>query len=245
MNLRLPRFVLAATLILAQLVSHAEEVSVPLASGDSLSFDRYAPSATSSNRILLWFASERGFAPSEQIAAHQLAERGMEVWQIDLVNALFLPQIPRSLDNVPQTDMAALINNAHATGKSLTVYATARAAVPVLTALKNQRACVLLMHPNLYNRAEALAEANYLPFENLEHMNILVLQPIRSAATPWINNQLAALKAGHANVQLNLLEKLREGFWRREDATAFESNQGQRLADLITQWIGDAQCHPL
>jgi len=36
---------------------------------------------------------------------------------------------------------------------------------------------------------------------------------------------------------------LREGFWRREDATTYESVQGQRLADLIIQWMGDAQCH--
>lgn len=240
MNPLLSRFVLAVVLGLAQPASHAEETSIALVSGDTLSFERHV---SSGNRILLWFASERGFVPSERQAAQQLAERGMEVWQVDLVNALFLPQVPRSLDHIPQTDMAALMDSARATGKSLAIYATARAAVPVLKALKNQRACVLLMHPNLYIRAEALAEADYLPFENLEHLDILVLQPIRSAATPWINNQLAALKAGSADVRLRLLEKLREGFWGREDATAFESGQGQRLADLITQWMGDAQCH--
>lgn len=239
MNLLLPRFVLAAALSLTQFGSHAEEASIPLVSGDSLSFERYV---SSGSRILLWFASERGFAPDEQLAAQQLAGRGMEVWQVDLVNALFLPQIPSSLDNIPQTNMSSLINSARATGKSLAVYATARAAVPVLKGLGNQHACVLLMHPNLYTQSEALAEADYLPFENLGHLDVLVLQPTRSAAAPWVNNQLAALKTGSANVRLHMLEKLREGFWHREDATTFESAQGQRLADLIIQWMGDAQC---
>ena len=190
MNRSWSRLALAAALILIQLDGHADEVRIPLSSGDSLGFERYAAAG---GRILLWFASERGFAPDEQLAAQQLAGRGMEVWQVDLVNALFLPQIPSSLDNIPQTNMTSLINSARATGKSLAVYATARAAVPVLKGLGNQYACVLLMHPNLYTQAEALAEADYLPFENLGHLDVLVLQPTRSAAAPWVNNQLTLL----------------------------------------------------
>lgn len=236
---QLSRLLCVIFLVTLQAEVSAEEIRLPLTSGETLVFDRHAATG---NRLLLWFAAERGFSPSEQQAAQQLAGRGIEVWQIDWVNALFLPQVPRSLDGVSPEDMGILLKKAHATGKTLALYATARAAVPVLNSLKNQQACVLLMHPNLYARAEALAEADYLAFEQLGQLDILVLQPMRSAATPWVGNQIEALKSASARVRLHMLEKLREGFWRREDATAFETEQGKRLADLLAAWMEEAQC---
>ena len=218
----------------------ALDASLPLASGETLVFDRQA--ATGS-KILLWVASERGFSPNEREAARQLAERGIEVWQVDWVNALLLPPLPRSLDHIAPGDMRAITEQARATGKQLFLYATARAAVPVLRGLENQQACVLLMHPNLYARADALADADYLPFTGLNKLNILLLQPMRSAATPWISNQMAALESASAIVRLRKLAQLREGFWRREDATRFESDQGLRLADLLSQWMDETSCN--
>lgn len=239
MTRRLTRLLCCIFLVAFQAEVRAEEISLPLSSGETLVFDRHAATG---NRLLLWFASERGFSPSEQQAAQQLSGRGIEVWLIDWVDALFLPQVPRSLDGVSPEDMGILLKKAHATGKPLAIYATARAAVPVLSGLKNQQACVLLMHPNLYGQAEALADADYLTFEQLGQLDILVLQPMRSAATPWVGNQINALKSASARVKLHMLEKLREGFWRREDATAFETEQGKRLADLLTAWMEEAQC---
>jgi hypothetical protein len=217
----------------------AENAEIPLASGGALAYDRYPATG---RRLLLWFASERGLTPAEIRAARDLAARGIEVWQIDLVSALFLPQVSRSLDGIQPDDVATVYKTARATEKKIIVYATGRAAVPVLKGLADQRACALLMHPNLYSRADALDGAAYLSFDELGKVDVLVLQPRRSAATPWIAEQLAALAANGARVSLRMLENLREGFWRREDATAFELEQGGRLADLMMEWIGAGWC---
>lgn len=237
------RFLAGAALFLlsgfAPSCVYAEQAEMSLPSGEMLIYDRY-PAA--GGRLLLWFASERGLAPEEIQAARDLAARGTEVWQIDLVNALFLPQVPRSLDGIRHDDIASVYKQARVTEKKIIVYATGRAAVPVLKGLANRHACVLLMYPNFYSRADALAGADYLSFDGLGGLDVMLLQPRRSAAAPWVSEQLAALSANGARVSLRMLEKLREGFWRREDATAFELEQGRRLADLMTEWMGNSQC---
>jgi len=90
--------------------------------------------AAAGERLLLWVSSERGRTEPELHAAGQLAARGVETWSLDPVNAYFLPQLPRSMDAVPTPDMVEWLRAALARGKPVTVYAVARAAVPVLRA---------------------------------------------------------------------------------------------------------------
>lgn len=224
--------------ILALLISavHAEEAVMALPSGETLAYARY-PAA--GKDLLLWFASERGLTPAETKAAHDLAAKGTEVWQFDLVSAFFLPQVHSSMDGISVKDMRAILDRARATGAGLTVYAVNRAAVPVLKALAGQRRArtkVLLMHPHLYTRADALEGAGYLSFGNMRRVDALILQPRRSAATPWAGEQLAALRKQGANAQLLMLEGVREGYWVRDTATEFEILEGDRLAQRLGEW---------
>jgi hypothetical protein len=96
------------------------------------------------------------------------------------------------------------------------------------------------MHPNFYARVDALEGAEYLSFGKLDSVDVIVLQPRRSAATPWVENQIEALRKTGANAALIMLERLREGFWTREDATDYEVNQGSQLADHILRWMTGA-----
>ncbi len=219
------------------LASLAEEVEVTLPSGNVMAYTRYP--ANGSN-LLLWFASERGLGQAESRAARELSEKGVEVWLFDLTSALFLPQTPSSLDGIRASDMQALLERASATGARLCVYAPSRAAVPVLRGLAGRpdiSARVLLMHPNFYSRVDALEGADYLSFDSLKSVDVLVLQPRRSAATPWVDNQIEALRKTGANTALKMLERLREGFWVREDATDYEINEGRNLADHMLNWM--------
>jgi hypothetical protein len=218
----------------------AEEVEFTLPSGNIMSYARYPAAA---EKLLLWFASERGLGQTENQAARELAAKGVEVWMFDLTSALFLPQTPSSLDSIAASDMQSILGRASATGSRLWVYAPGRAAVPVLKGLAAKpdiRARVLLMHPNFYSRADALDGADYLSFGNLSSVEVLVLQPRRSAATPWVEHQIEALRQMGANAALSVLERLREGFWVRDDATEYEANQGRQLSASILSWMGGA-----
>lgn len=214
---------------------HADEASLALPSGETLAYSRYPAEGKD---LLLWFASERGLAPAETQAARDLAARGTEVWQFDFVAAFFLPQTNSSMDGIPVGDVRAIFEAARKTGADITIYAVNRAAVPVLRGLagKRERTQVLLMHPHFYSSVDTLVGADYLLFADLEGVDALILQPRRSAATPWVENQLAALRADGAKVQLLMLENMREGFWVRESATEFEMAEGKRLAERIAEW---------
>lgn len=231
------RFVACLVAFLAFAAAHAEEARLPLPSGENLAYSRYPGGG---NELLLWFASEHGLSPTETRAARELAERGVEVWQFDLAASLFLPQTQSSMDSIDAEDMRAIFERARKTGARVEVYAVNRAAVPVLKGLAGacdrERMKVQLMHPHFYSRADAMMGADYLSFGDLSCVEALILQPRRSAATPWADNQLTALRQEGAQAELLILDGVREGFWVRETATEFEMVQGDRLAELLVEW---------
>lgn len=231
------KYVFACILALLTIFSaHAGEASIALASGETLAYTRYPGKDA---ELLLWFASERGLAPAEMQAAQELAAQGTEVWVFDFVTAFFLPQTNSSMDGLDPRDIQAIFAEARNSGKKLSVYAVNRAAVPVLKALAGRReqgAKVLLMHPHFYASVDTLVGAEYLAFGNLKGVDALILQPRRSAATPWAGDQLAALRGEGANAQLLFLEGLRERYWVRDTATEFEIAEGKRLAERIIEW---------
>jgi hypothetical protein len=199
-------------------------------------------------QLLLWVTSERGRAEPEVQAAKKLASQGVEVWSLDLVNTYFLPQLPSSMDQVPLQDLTAWLRAAEASGKRVTVYAVARAAVPVLRAAAQlepalrDRLCVLLMYPNLYTVAEPLAEPDYLDLGSLSGLRVKVLQPRRSAATPWLPSMLDHLTQLGASVGQLMLENLRESYWARETPTEFEVAESLRMDAMLIREINSGGC---
>jgi len=209
--------------------------------------DYQAFSATG-QQLLLWVASERGRTEPEVQAAQQLAAQGVEVWSLDLVNAYFLPQLPSSMDAVPVQDLADWLRAAQASGKRVIVVAVARAAAPVLRAAaslepaERQRLCVMLMHPNLYTVAEPLAAPDYLDLGMLTGLSVRVLQPRRSAATPWLPGLLDHLALHGATVSQGMLENLRESYWARETPTEFEIAESRRMDAMLLRELNAWGC---
>lgn len=198
--------------------------------------------------LLLWVASERGRAEPEMQAAERLAAQGLETWSLDPVDAYFLPQLPSSMDAVPLDDLVNLLRAAQASGKRVAVYAVARAAAPVLRATAmlppaaRQGVCVLLMYPNLYTVAEPLAEPDYLDVGRLDGVRVRVLQPRRSAATPWLPGLLDHLALHGATVSHAILENLREGWWARETPTGFEVAESRRMDAMLLRELNSGAC---
>ena len=200
------------------------------------------------DRLLLWVASERGLSGPEIRAAHKLAAQGVEVWASDLLDAFFLPQLASGMDEVPQQDVVDWLRAAQGGGKQVALLAISRAAVPLLRGLasltpaQRSRMCVLLMHPNLYTVAEPLLEPEYLNVGDLSGLRIRVLQPRRSAATPWLSGLLDQLALQGAGVAHVILENVRESYWARESPTPFEVAEGQRLDILLLHELNAEGC---
>ena len=204
--------------------------------------------AAEGERLLLWVSAARGRTEPELRAAEQLAAHGVETWSLDPVSAYFLPQLPRSMDAVPTPDMVEWLRAALARDKRVIVYAINRAAVPVLRAAaalepaERARLCVMLAYPNLYTVAEPLAEPAYLDFGGLAGLRVNVLQPRRSAATPWLPGLLDSLVAQGVTVRHAILENLREGWWMRETPTEFEIAESRRMHELLLRQLDEWGC---
>lgn len=199
-------------------------------------------------RLLLWAAPERGRTEPELRAAQQLAAQGVETWSLDLVSAYFLPQLASSMDAVPPQDLADWLRAALASGKQVIVVAVSRAAVPLLRAAamlepaERQRLCVLLLYPNLYRVAEPLAEPDFLAVGRLAGLRVHVLQPRRSAATPWLPGLLDHLAQQGASTSHVMLENLREGWWARETPTEFEMAESRRMDAMLLRELNAWGC---
>lgn len=199
-------------------------------------------------QLLLWAVSERGRTEPEVQAAQKLADQGVETWLLDLVAAYFLPQLASSMDAVPPQDLVGLLRAAQASGKRVAVVAVSRAAVPVLQAaaaldpVERQRLCVMLMYPNLYTVAEPLAEPDFLIVGRLAGLRVQVLQPRRSAATPWLPGLLDHLVRQGAVTRYVILENLREGWWAREAPTEFEMAESRRMDAMLLRELNNGGC---
>jgi hypothetical protein len=221
-----------------------EHLVVP--SGERLDYLRFPAQG---DRLLLWVSSEQGQAAAERAAARQLAQRGIEVWMLDLGFNYFLDVGRSGFDDIPTNDMVALLKAADQR-KRLSVYVVGRAAIPLLKGYalwqldpgRPKTLKFILMHPNLYERAEALEDARYVDFGNLAGARLIILQPRRTTAVVWLERQAQALRQQGAEVKGVILERLREGFWEREDQSPYEAEMGAQLADLIAGQLGDG--HP-
>mgnify|MGYP006946521883 CR=1 FL=1 len=111
-----------------------------------------------------------------------------------------------------------------------------------LDAAQRSRLCVMLMYPNLYASAEALADADYLETGRLDGLRIRVLQPRRSAATPWLPGLLDHLTLQGATVSHTMLENLREAFWARETPTDYETAESGRLDTMLLHEMNAEGC---
>lgn len=199
-------------------------------------------------RLLLWVSSEYGRNASELDGARQLAARGVEVWSLDPLDAYFLPPAPASMEHVPVAELVAWLRAARAGGKRVTLYAVGRAAAPMLRAAAGlepaarAELCALLMHPNLYASAEALADPTYLELGALDGLRVRILQPRRAAGTLWLSGLTAHLAVSGPTVEVAMLENLREGYWDREEPTAYELAETGRMAERLIQQMEIQAC---
>ncbi len=83
--------------------------------------------------LLLWLAPEYGFRATHRHLAQKLSEQGIEVWQANITEALFLPQSPTSLKQLNGEYIADLMSYAYKiTGKKIVVAGDSYAAISAL-----------------------------------------------------------------------------------------------------------------
>ena len=200
--------------------------------------------------VLLWLPSEVGVANAEKSAAEKLAEKGVEVWVADTLFARFLPLLPSSMEKIPPSDIAQLIEAAlRSHSKPVYLISAGRGAVPALEGAAlwqkqhgksregKQLAGAILMFPNLYVATPDVGEeADYLPIASHTHLDIMILQGNMS---PWywrLERTREKLEQGGSKVSVQVLIGARDRFYAREHTSVplrSEQEMARRMPDLV------------
>ena len=238
----------ALTLLLLSLptafaASAAEDAAITLPSGTEVVSRHFY---SDKGPLLLWFTGQYGTIEAEQQAAARLAEKGSEVWLTDWLAPYFLPQLPGSIPLVPDTDLGDWLVSIHQRnpGRQMILVASGHTADLALRAAKTARERMktaptgsILLFPLLYRGLEAGADPDYVPVVNETSMKLSVLIPKLSAGFWWRDRLKERLEAAGSFVKLTVLPGMRDGFYRRTDATENEVAAGAELGNTIWQAI--------
>ena len=143
--------------------------------------------AADGDYLLLWLAPEYGFREPHRQLASRLPAEGIEVWQLDIVEALFLPQGSGSLRALDGSHIAELIELAHRqSGKKIAVVGDSYASLAALSGARewqrrqNQQSYLVgavLFTPNTYESIPPLGQQpEYMPIVDATNIPVVVFQ---------------------------------------------------------------------
>jgi alpha-beta hydrolase superfamily lysophospholipase len=197
--------------------------------------------------LILWLPSAAEEQASNRQLAARLAREGFEVWMADLLGARFLPELISSLDEIPGSDVAALIEAAAASGKQVVLLSGGRGALPLLAGAQAWRARhpggqglagAVLLYPHLYvGTPEPGYDADYLPVVGATRLRIVILQPQLS---PWywqLDRLKAELERGGSRVMVKRYAGVRDRFYYRPDTTPAENALAARFPALLREAV--------
>ncbi|MCG6935845.1 MAG: TlpA family protein disulfide reductase [Proteobacteria bacterium] len=226
-----------SSMILAEPAVH--NIAAP---GAEISIDVYAANG---DTLIIWLPSEAGFQSAQRQVATALAARGIEVWLVDLFESRFLPTVASSLDQIPATDVSAVITQAGHSGKQIFLLTSGRGTLPLLLGAHHWQQShpdaigmrgVILLSPKFYVDTPDPGEAaELLPVVQHTNLPIFILQPKLS---PWfwkLDQTLPALEYSGSEVFVRFLPAVRDRFYYRPDATAAEQALARQLPRLLQQ----------
>lgn len=197
--------------------------------------------------LILWLPSAVGEGATHRQIAARLARDGFEVWTADILNARFLPELVSSLDEIPGSDVAAVIEAAVATGKRVVLLSAGRGALPLLAGAQVWRARhpdgqglagAVLLYPHLYVATpEPGRDAEYLPVVGATRLRLTILQPQLS---PWywqLDHLKAEFERGGSHVALRGFAGVRDRFYIRVESTPAENALAERLPTVLREAV--------
>jgi hypothetical protein len=216
-------------------------------SGNDISIDTYAAEG---NTLLLWFMCDEGHGAGESRIAGELAQRRVETWIPDLLDAHFLPRLPSSLKEVPAQEISEVITHAIASSSKNIVLVTAgHGAATILAgaeiwqasateAVRSRLKAVILFYPDLYDHPPAPGvDGKYHPAVSQNRLPAFIYQPQQSPGLWWLNAHKAALSHDGVMVKTKVLPGVRNHFFVRPDPTPEESATTAQLPELIQDAI--------
>lgn len=195
-----------------------------------LTVERFVPETESPAALVVWIPSEFGFNADHRSLARRIAEQGLEVWLVDLLQAYFVPAGHGALDTVPPDTVAAVLDAAaeRAPGRVYVLTSEGGARLVLEAAWgwqaahpgQNDLRGLILLHPFLYQGfPQPGEEAGFVPEAGLANLPIYLVQPGLTTQAWRIPELMDALRRGGASVYVERLEGVADGFVDKDPET--------------------------
>ena len=179
----------------------AEQKSLELSTGDEVVADVYG--ASSDTRVL-WIGSGFGISDRHRQVAEDLSRQGLQVWQVDLIESLFLVRGAQTMRGIEPSVVAELINAASENGKyRLLLVSGTYGSIPTLRGVHAWQATkpkqrtvigVVLFSPLMYTHVPNLGEApQFVEVTKATSVPLYIFQAEKSGSRwhlPALVNQL-------------------------------------------------------
>ena len=204
----------------------SEEYQVIASDGTELNFMRYAAQG---EHLIVWIAPGYGIHERSIQVARQLAAKGIEIWQIDLAEALFLPHSTEQMRAFTGQYVADLIEAAHKeTGKKILLSARSYGAIPLLRGVHTWQTRkpaqtyvvgAILFSPDLYTTVPSLGvEPEYLPIASATNIPIMIFQDGIRGNRWYVHQLIDTLTSGGSQPMLKILPGVSALFFSEDDA---------------------------
>jgi thiol-disulfide isomerase/thioredoxin len=230
--------------------------SLPLPSGEEMTFEVFSPQrpqgdlvqGTAPNLRVLWIAPSFGINSRHRQAAERLAERGAEVWLIDLADSLFLTRSAQTLRDIPGSLVADIIDALSTSVEPpipLVVVSNSYGAIPTLRGIHSwqQRRQTLdqarpagligsiLFSPSFLTRVPPLGQpAEFIAELPATNSPLYIFQ----AANNSSRGQLPAAQQQlqHATLYVEILKDVMSAFYDK-DTSAISQQRFNQVPDMI------------
>ena len=178
--------------------------------------------------LFVWLDNQYAETRRPREIATQLAATGATVWQVDLLDSLFLERTAEAIRGIDGEPVADLIDAALASGLSpVVLVACDRMAAPALRGMRawQQRAPdpalvagAILFFPNLYRGTPIAGEPpELLGIVSATNMPVMIVQPALGANRSRLGELVASLRTGGGQVYTMIIDAVRDYYLLRTD----------------------------
>jgi thiol-disulfide isomerase/thioredoxin len=197
--------------------------------------------------LLVWLAPEYGFRKAHRSLADKFSEQNIEVWQTDIVEALFLPQGSSSLKQLDGKYVADLVEHAHTlTGKKIALAGDSYAAMNALLGARDWQSRnhtdrylvgAVLFTPYAYAYIPPLGlPPEYLPIVESTNIPLLIFQAQNSGIVGQFDELLAKLRSNESPIYTQSVPNVMSLFYE-EEPTAAMIQSAQSIPVRIRQLL--------
>lgn len=243
---------IVSLLFSTNLTANENELVISVAKNTDITIERHMAKGT---YLVVWLAPQYGLRGGHRSLADILAKQGVEVWQTDIIQSLFLPQTSTSLKKLDGKIVAEIVKQAHAkTSKKIILMADSYASLNALTGARYWQATTqsdtyligaILFSPHAYAAIPPLGQLpEYMPIISASNIPMMIYQAKNSSNTGQFDALVEKLQQHGNPVYTRLTPRNMLRFYDEEPSQEMLT-QFKPLAANIKKMIKVLERHPL